>query len=159
MKNEKIRLTEKQLSEILDHPGLPGKFKSSLLENIEKRKLPNCDLEALDKEFEELYKNGVQQGEENIKMYLEKSNQIVEEDKKEIESFLLKKGKRINLWVSDQFYDDVQTLLRAYPNYSQSEMIIEIVNEKINIAKDDELWETLTRFSEAEKRRKELFKK
>lgn len=68
-----------------------------------------------------------------------------------------KKSKRINLWVTDTFYKDIQTLHQAYSDMSISEMIVEITNDYINYLKTDQFWGTLENWQNIKKSRSKVF--
>lgn len=68
-----------------------------------------------------------------------------------------KKSKRINLWVTDSFYKDIQTLHQAYSDMSISEMIVELTNNYIDYLKTDQFWETLENWQNIKKSRSKVF--
>lgn len=70
-----------------------------------------------------------------------------------------KKSKRINLWVTESFQSDIQTLHQAYNEMSTSEMIVDIISDYIAYLKTDPFWNTLEEWQDIKMNRSKVFNK
>lgn len=54
-----------------------------------------------------------------------------------------KKTKRINLWVTEEFYNDIKTVTPLYPGYSLSEVVVELASVNLETIKQHDVWNML----------------
>lgn len=89
---------------------------------------------------------------ETINLILE-SDQVKKNNTENKKLDKLKKNTRINLWVTESFYSDINVLHGLFHNKSTSEMIVSIVEAYIEQIKngDPHVWTLLEKFNELDK--------
>jgi cell wall assembly regulator SMI1 len=70
-----------------------------------------------------------------------------------------KKTHRINLWVTESFYEDIKTLLPAFDGQSMSETVVTLAQENLNLIKQNEVWKTLIELRGLQEAHDKLFDK
>ena len=85
------------------------------------------------------------------------SSETDEEIKTKINQALEKRSKRVNIFVTSEFFDDIQVLKNFYADSSLSEIVVRLTQEYLNYIKDTDFWNELQKLDKLKKEREERF--